>query len=343
MPHYRLALVGFGNVGRALVRLLEDKKVELFEKYQITWSITGIATRRHGAAINPDGIDPHSALMAVELGGSLAGLSTQPAPQDILDFICACPADVLFENSPVNYETGQPAIDHLRTALECGMHAITANKGPVVHAHQELTDLAKSKGLRFYHESAVMDGAPIFSLFRGALPAARLKAFRGVLNSTTNLILTRMENGQSFDDAVKYAQKIGIAETDPSGDIDGWDAAVKIAALVTVLMDYPLKPQQVERTGIRGITSDDIARARQNGQRWKLVCSARRTPEGVEAKVSPELVSPSSPIYSVENTTSIVEFETDVLGLLSVVESDPGPHTTAYGLLADFLNAVHPS
>jgi homoserine dehydrogenase len=343
MPHYRLALVGFGNVGRALVRLLEEKKADLFEKYQITYSITGIATSRHGAAINPDGIDPQSALNAVELGGSLDGLSTQPAPQEIGEFICACPADVLFENSPVNYLTGQPAIDHLRTGLECGMHAITANKGPVVHAHQELTDLARSKGRRFFHESAVMDGAPIFSLFRGSLPAARLKGFRGVLNSTTNLILTRMENGQSFDDAVKYAQKIGIAETDPSGDIDGWDAAVKIAALVTVLMDYPLKPQQVERNGIRGITSEDVARARQNGQRWKLVCSARRTPDGVEAKVGPELVLPSSPIYSVENTTSIVEFETDVLGLLSVVESDPGPHTTAYGLLADFLNAVHPS
>lgn len=343
MPHYRFALIGFGNVGRALVRLLQEKKADLFDIYQITYSITGIATSRHGMAINPDGIDPNAALQAVEQGESLVGLSSVRAPRDMKAFIQACPAEVLFENSPVNYETGQPAIDHLWTALECGMHAITANKGPVVHAHKELTELAESKGLRFFHEAAVMDGAPIFSLFRGALPATRLKAFRGVLNSTTNLILTRMEGGESFEDAVSYAQKIGIAETDPSGDIDGWDAAVKVAALVTVLMDYPLKPQQVQRTGIRGITSDEIARARQSGQRWKLVCSARRTSDGVEARVAPELVSPSSPIYSVENTTSIVEFKTDVLGLLSIVESDPGTNTTAYGLLADFLNAVHPA
>jgi homoserine dehydrogenase len=338
-----MALVGFGNVGRALVHLLEEKKADLFEKYQITYSITGIATSRHGMAINPDGIDPQEALHCVEVGESLVSLSKQPVPKDMISFIRECPAEVLFENSPVNYETGQPAIDHLRTALECGMHAITANKGPVVHAYKELTELAESKELRFFHESAVMDGAPIFSLFRGALPAARLRAFRGILNSTTNLILTRMENGQSFDDAVSYAQKIGIAETDPSGDVDGWDAAVKVAALVTVLMDYPLKPQQVQRTGLRGITPEDIAKARLSGQRWKLVCSAQRTKDGVEAKVAPELVSPSSPMYSVENTTSIVEFETDVLGLLSVVESDPGPNTTAYGLLADFLNAVHPA
>jgi homoserine dehydrogenase len=185
-----------------------------------------------------------------------------------------------------------------------------------------------------------MDGAPIFSLFREALPAARLLGFRGVLNSTTNLILTLMEKGESFDSAVAYAQKIGIAETDPSGDIDGWDAAVKVAALATVLMDTPLKPQQVDRQGIRGITTAEIAQARAAGKRWKLVCSARRTPEGILGRVAPEMVEVASPLYGVEGTTSVVQFESDVLGQLSVVESDPGPHTTAYGLLADFLNAV---
>lgn len=343
MPHYHLALIGFGNVGRALVRLLGQKEAELSESYQISFDITGIATSRHGTVIDPNGINPQRALRLVETGHSLTELSAQPAPQDMLDFIRACPADVLFENTPVNYVDGQPAIEHLRTALECGMHAITANKGPVVHAYRELTALAQSQGRRFFHESAVMDGAPIFSLFRGALPAARLNALRGVLNSTTNLILTRMEKGESFDDAVHYAQSIGIAETDPSGDIDGWDAAVKVAALVTVLMDIPLKPQHVERTGIRGITPTDVARARQAGQRWKLVCTARRKPDGVEARVAPELVDSSSAIYSVENTTSIIEFETDILGLLSVVEANPGPHTTAYGLLADFLNATRSS
>ena len=260
----------------------------------------------------------------------------------MLALIRTCGADVLFENTPVNYQTGQPAVDHLRTALECGMHAITANKGPVVHAYHALTELARSQGCKFFFEGAVMDGAPIFSLFRGTLPAARLLSFRGVLNSTTNLILTRMENGESFDDAVRYAQKIGVAETDPSGDIDGWDASVKVAALVTVLMDTPIKPADVDRQGIRQITADQIGRAKAEGKRWKLVCAARRTEGGILAKVAPELVGMDSPMFNIEGTTSIIQFETDVLGLLSVVESDPGPDTTAYGLLADFINAVRP-
>ena len=258
----------------------------------------------------------------------------------MLDFIHASQADVLFENTPVNYSTGQPAVDHIRTALQHGMHAITANKGPVVHAYRQLNDLAVGRGVKFFFESAVMDGAPIFSLLRAALPAARLLSFRGILNSTTNLILSRMEAGEPFDQAVAYAQSIGIAETDPSGDIDGWDAAIKVSALASVLMDIPLKPEQVERTGIRGITPQEISLARQAGKRWKLVCSARRQADGLAARVAPEMVGPDSPMYTVDGTTSIVQFETDVLGLLSIVESDPGPHTTAYGLLADFIQCA---
>jgi homoserine dehydrogenase len=149
-----------------------------------------------------------------------------------------------------------------------------------------------------------------------------------------------MESGESFEDAVRFAQSIGIAETDPSGDIDGWDASVKVAALATVLMDAPIKPREVNRQGIRHITPADIQRAREQGRRWKLVCSAQRNEQGVRANVAPEMVSPDSPLYPVEGTSSTVTFETDVLGPLSIVESNPGPETTAYGLLADFLNIV---
>jgi homoserine dehydrogenase len=220
------------------------------------------------------------------------------------------------------------------------MYVISANKGPVVHAYRALTALARARGVRYFFESAVMDGAPIFSLFRETLPAVELRGFRGILNSTTNLILTRMEAGESFDQAVAYAQLIGIAETDPSGDVDGWDAAVKVAALATVLMDVPLKPQDVVREGIRGITPAEIARAQQVGKRWKLVCTAARAGEHVVGRVAPEMVGADSPLYGVGGTSSIVQFEMDVLPGLSIVETDPGPETTAYGMLADFLNAV---
>ena len=339
MSHYRLALLGFGNVGRALARLLQRKETEIKEKYNITFSVTGIATGRHGIAINPNGLDLNKALELVE-SRKLLSLITQLPITDSLNFVRSVPADVLFENSPVNHESGEPAVTYLRTALERGMHAITANKGPVVHAYRELTELAQAKGRKFYFESTVMDGAPIFSLFRSALPAAQLISLRGILNSTTNLILGRMENGETFDDAVKYCQKIGLAETDPSGDVDGWDASIKVAALVTVLMDVPFKPQEVDRTGMRGITAKMVAEAKSQGKRWKLVCSAERDENTVKGRVAPELVDPSSPLYSVEGSSSIVEFHTDTLSSLSIVEGNPGPETTAYGLLADFINAV---
>ncbi len=347
MTHYKLALLGFGNVGRALARLLLQKQDELREEYGLTFSFTGIATGSKGRAVNPAGLDVARALELVESGQSIAPLSTRPVG-DAFDFIRLSEADVLFENTPVNYATGQPAIDHLRAALQMGMHALTANKGPVVHAHRELTELAVANGVRFFFESTVMDGAPIFSLFRGALPAARLLSIRGILNSTTNLMLSRMENGETFDEAVAYAQSIGLAETDPSGDIDGWDAAIKIAALASVLMRVPLKPADVDRTGIRGIGAAELAAAKAQGKRWKLVCSAEQDLSGltnltgprVKARVAPELVGSESPMYGIDGSTSIVQFETDVLGRLSLVEENPGPQTTAYGLLADFINAV---
>jgi homoserine dehydrogenase len=340
MIHIRLAFLGFGNVGQALARLLLRKREELRTHYQLAFMVTGIATGRHGVAIDPHGIDLEDALAALAAGEALDGLSALPGISGASDFIAGCGANVMFECTPVNYLTGQPAVDYLRTAIEHGMHAVSANKGPVVHAYRELTALAQAKGVKYYFESAVMDGAPIFSLCRETLPAISLHAFRGILNSTTNLILTRMEAGESFDQAVAYAQAIGIAETDPSGDVDGWDAAVKVAALATVLMDVPLKPQEVDRTGIRGITPAEIARARAAGKRWKLVCSAHRQGEGVIGCVGPELVGADSSLFGVGGTSSVIQFETDVLPGLSIVETDPSPETTAYGMLADFLNAV---
>lgn len=340
MPNTKLALLGFGNVGRALARLLLIKRDELRRRYQINWHVVGIATLHHGAALDPAGLDLEQALTLAEAGKDLSLLSLEPSTMDGETFVRSCGADVLFENTPVNYQTGQPAVDHLRTAIESGMHAITANKGPVVHAYKELTELARSREVSFLFESAVMDGAPIFSMWREILPAADLRSFRGVLNSTTNLILTLMEEGESFDQAVAYAQDIGIAETDPSGDTQGWDAAVKVAALVTVLMRVPLKPAQVKREGIENLTPENIMDTLAAGRRWKLVCQATRVSSGVQASVGLEQVEPSDPLYNVVGTSSSVTFESDVLGDLTITEANPGPHATAYGLLADFLNAV---
>lgn len=340
MTNTDLLLIGFGNVGRAFARLLLDKRQSLRQKFHLEWRVVGISTHRHGGALDPQGLDLDQAVSVVENGGQLDQLSIHSPPTDTLQLIRSVDAHVMFENTPVNYQTGQPAVDHIRASLERGMHAITANKGPVVHAYQELTSLARSRGRCFYFESTVMDGAPIFSLFREALPAAELHSFRGVLNSTTNLILSLMEEGQSFEQAIAHAQSVGIAESDPSGDTMGWDAAVKVAALVTVLMNTPLKPDQVDRQGIEDLTLADVQEARSQGRRWKLVCTAERTHGEVRGRVRPELVDPNDPLHNIMGTSSAVTLDTDVLGALTVAEANPGPHTTAYGLLADFLSAV---
>lgn len=336
-----LVMIGFGNVGQAFARLLLRKNKDIEQRYGLSFIVTGIATARHGIAVNSGGVNLNRALELIERGLPLDTLNEQTPPMDINDFIFSSGAEVLFENTPVNQYTGQPAVDFLKAGLQKGMHVITANKGPVAHAYRELNRMAAERGKRFLFESTVLDGAPVFSLFRACLPAVELRGFQGILNSCTNLLLCEMESGRSFDEAVAYAQSIGIAETDPSADVDGWDAAIKVACLVNVLMDIPLKPQAVDRTGIREITPEMIAEAAKAGERWKLVCTARQSNgQLIEAKVAPQRIGPDSPLYSISGTSSFVQFETDVLPGLGIVETNPGPETTAFGLLADLINVM---
>jgi len=330
---YNLILVGFGNVGRTLISLLERKREELRDKHSVEFQITGVASRRLGWQADPKGFATQ-ALFTTGPNGRTCG--------DVREWLAAANADVLFEASSLNFETGQPAIEHIRAALEYGAHAISANKGPVVHAYRELSQLAARKGRHFLFESSVMDGIPIFSMFRRTLPAIELRGFAGILNSTTNVILGEMETGRTLDEAIRKAQESGVAETDPSADIDGWDAAVKVSALVTVLMDVPFAPQQISRTGIRDITAGAIKAAENRGERYKLLCRARRNSNGIAASVGPELVPISNPFAQVSGTSSIISFETDIFPALTITEENPGLEATAYGLLTDFITAVNP-
>ena len=300
-------------------------------KYDIRWRLTGVATRRFGWIADPDGLNPI---------GALSGRFGNTAPaHNVREWLERAKADVLFEASSLNPHTGQPAIDHLAAALEYGAHAITANKGPLVHAFRELTALAKEKGRQFLYESTVMDGIPIFSLFPLGLPAADIRGFSGVLNSTTNVVLTEVEKGRSFDEAIKRAQALGIAETDPSQDLDGWDSAIKVAALAIVLLGVPVKMEQVLRTGIRELSEEKIRSVRSAGMRYKLVCRAERRGDGADCRVGPELLLMTDPMAGLEGTSSAIRFDMDVFGL-SLVEHNPGVEATGYGLLADFVRAV---
>ena len=297
-----------------------------------------MASRRLGWLANPDGFGPEYLTEAQPDWERLRRVS--PTSTNVREWLRAAQANVLFEATSLNAQTGQPAIDHIRAAFESEAHAVTANKGTVIHAFEELRDLAAKKGKRFLFESTVMDGAPIFSLFRNNLPLVHLRGFHGILNSTTNVILTGMEDGLSFDESLKKAQELGVAETDATDDIDGWDASVKVAALVRVLMGIPLALNSVDRKGIRGLAVYTVRAARNAGTPYKLVCRAWRSGSGVKATVRPEQVPLTDPMAHVTGTSSAVYFETDIFPGLAITENNPGVETTAYGMLADFIRAV---
>jgi len=317
------------------LRLLISKETELRRRYDLRWRLTGVATRRNGWVADPDGLNPLSILN----GHFPAAHPQSPVARNIREWLEKSRADVLFEASSLEPQTGQPATDHLKAALEMGAHAITANKGPIVHAFAELKALAREKNKQFLYEATVMDGVPIFSMFPMGLPAADLYGFTGVLNSTTNVVLTEIEKGRSFDEAVKRAQAMGIAETDPSADLDGWDAAVKVAALTIVLMGVPVKLEQIQRIGIRELSEEKIRSVRASGMRYKLVCRAERRGTGVHCTVQPELLLASDPLANLEGSSSAIRFDLDVFGL-SLVEHNPGIDATGYGMLADFVRAA---
>jgi homoserine dehydrogenase len=333
MKQYNLGFLGFGNVGRALARLLVHKSSELADSYGIDWRVTAVASRKMGWLANADGFEVKRLLSGdVEQSQACDGIN---------EWLAVARPDVVFETTSLNPETGQPAIDYLRAVLQADAHAITANKGAIVFGYAELSQLAASRAKRFLFESTVLDSAPVFSLFRECLPAARLRGFSGAFNSTTNVIIETMEAGRSFAEGVKTAQELGVTETDPGHDVDGWDSTVKICALANVLMGIGLKPDDVVREGIRGLNPGQLQKARTEGKPFKLIARAKLGDNGkLVATVRPEQVATSEPLGSVRGTSLAIHFELDMMPGLTITSHRPNLQSTAYGLLADFINAV---
>lgn len=331
MKKYRLAFLGFGNVGRALARLLVSKSAELRENYGIDWEITGVATRRMGWRASDDAIDASKLIAGNDETGSEIGIN---------EWLARAQPDVVFETTSLSPETGQPAIDYLKASLQHGAHTITANKAPLVYAYEELNEIALAKSKRFFFESTVLDSAPVFSLFRETLPAARVRGFSGVFNSTTNVILETMEAGRSFAEGVKIAQDLGVAETDPTHDVEGWDSIMKVCALARVILRVPLLPPGVRREGIRGLEPATLQAARSEGRPYKLISRATVNEDGsVTASVRPEQLAAGDPLGGVRGTSLAIHFELDTIPGLTIVSHRPNLQSTAYGLLADFINA----
>lgn len=331
MKKYRLAFLGFGNVGRALARLFVSKSAELRENYGIEWEITGVAARRMGWRASENAIDVSKLLAGNDDTGSETGIN---------EWLARAEPDVVFETTSLNPETGQPAIDFLKACLQHGADTITANKAPIVYAYDELNEIALSKGKRFLFESTVLDSAPVFSLFRETLPAVKVRGFSGIFNSTTNVILETMEAGRSFDEGVKTAQELGVAETDSSHDVDGWDSIMKICAVARVILRTPLSPTGVKREGIRALDSATLQAARSEGKPFKLLSRATVNAGGsVTASVRPEQIGAGDPLGGVRGTSLAIHFELDTIPGLTIISHRPNLQSTAYGLLADFINA----
>jgi len=252
---------------------------------------------------------------------------------------------VVIESTTLNIESGQPAIDHVRTALEGRAHVVTANKGPAAFAHDDLAAAAARAGRRFLFEGAVMDGIPIFNLVRETLPSVTITGFRGVVNSTTNFMLTAMEEGQSFDAALAEMQARGIAEADPSLDVDGWDAAAKTAVLANVLLGAGITPHDVAREGITAECASRALAARRASRRLKLVayaeCAVNSRRSTVDRKVAAGVRLEELPaddlLGRLDGQQNAIVFTTDLLDDVAVVQLGGGLTQTAYALLSDLI------
>jgi homoserine dehydrogenase len=336
-----LFLVGFGHVGRRFVRLL-DESHDALAAMGLDVRVVGIRTARHGAAFDAAGLDAVAAAGAVEAGGTLSGGRGGTAAQAIAAWrVPAARTRILVETTPLDVRRGEPAASHIRAALAAGAHVVTANKGPIACAHRSLARAAARAGRHLLFEGAVMDGIPILSLVRETMPALTLRGFRGVVNSTTNYLLDAMERGERFETALARMQAAGVAEADPSLDVNGWDAAAKVAALANVWLDANTTPADVPRDRVGPETARAVQAVRRHGQRLKLVGRAARDRAGrVRASVRLEALAADDPLAILDGQANALEIDTWPLGRIVVTQRDGGLEKTAYALLADVVTVA---
>jgi homoserine dehydrogenase len=332
-----LMLVGFGNVARRFVTLLEESRAAL-SALGIEPKVVGIATQRHGCAYDGAGLDAVRAAQVVAEGGAI-GPASAPSTLEWIARLRSQSAEtrVLVETTTLDIRSGEPAISHVRAGLAAGAHVITANKGPAAFAYRALAREADAAGRAFLFEGAVMDGIPIFSFVRETLAAATIRSFRGVVNTTTNHILTALEHGERFDTALARMEAEGVAEADSSLDLNGWDAAAKTAAMANVWFDAGITPLLVRREGIGPATAGRVAAAAARGKRVKLVARATRQAGGVEAAVELCDLEPDDPLAILDGKANALEIDTWPAGRIVITQRDNGLEKTAYALVSDLV------
>jgi homoserine dehydrogenase len=337
MRTYRLAIIGFGNVGQGLAQIMDEKGATLRRQFGIDIRITAVSDIRLGSVYNPAGFTPRTLLDAVNRDKSFQRVETPQRGWDSIRTVRNTESDVVVELSPTDLQTGEPALGHIRAALESGKHVITTNKGPIALQYQALKQLAADHGVELGVEGTVMSGTPALRMGVELLSGAGISKIQGIINGTANFILTQMQDGKPYSTALAEAQSKGYAEADPTGDVEGYDAAGKLVILANVMMNIPLAVEDVEREGITRLTKDDICEAEAGGDVWKLIASLEKKDNQIQARVRPERIPRSHPLASVRGATNAITYTTQLLGDITLIGPGAGRLETGYAILCDLL------
>ena len=333
---WKIGLIGFGNVGQGFVRILANKKNYLEHRYGFKYKLIAISDPIKGNAYSEDGIDLNKLLNILDSKGDI---KSYPGKKDFDSITLAkdMDVDIIVEVTPTNIKTGEPGLTHIRTALKNGKHVVTSNKGPIALAYRELLSLAKEKNVYLRFEGTVMSGTPSLSLAIESLAGCDIIETEGILNGTTNFILTKMEEGMSYDEALKEAQRLGYAETDPTADVEGWDAAVKTVIIANTIMNGDISIRDVDREGITNISLSDIKEALKNNQRIKLIAKVYKENNHVKASVKPTNISFKHPLANVMGVTNAITFTTDHLDKVTLIGPGAGRIETGQAIISDIL------
>jgi homoserine dehydrogenase len=337
----RIWLVGFGTVGRWLVRALDSTAERLAVRYGIRVAVVGLANARDGFVYERNGLDLRSVLRVAAAGRSIAEQPNVRCWPSAIEGLRATEADALVEVTASRSTDGEPGLAHMREALQRRIPVVTSNKWPVALRGVDLAELARSRRVAFRAESTVMSGTPFLGALVDGLAGAVPVRLRGLLNATANFILSRMAQGISYEDALAEAQGAGLAERDPAADVDGHDAVAKVMILSALVFGRQLGREQVACRGITDIARSQIDHAASSGARLKHLATLEFSePDGagnVSARVQPELVARHDPLAKIEGSTNAVVCRASPIGDVTIIGPGAGPQLAGQGVLSDLI------
>ncbi|SEA20564.1 homoserine dehydrogenase [Thalassobacillus cyri] len=337
----KIAFVGFGGVGQALAEILLERKVHLESSYGLEAEVVAVSDMMKGAVYQPDGLDIEQLLEAVRETGNVENYPDGPGVTKGLDSMATIQqsnADMIVEVTFTDVETGQPAIDHCRAAFEKGKSVVTTNKGPVALAYEELSKLAEKNGAYWGFEGTVMSGTPALRMPVATLAGNEIKEIKGILNGTTNYILTEMEKGNSYETALQKAKELGYAEADPTNDVEGYDARYKAAILSGYLMGTPISSKDIPCKGISDMTLEMVNDALEQNKKWRLLAQVKKENGTVTASVEPQLLDTDDPLAGVTGATNAILYECDLAGPIMLTGAGAGLKETGFSLLIDLID-----